>query len=107
MLASTVTAGYVRGGAPQDIIDSKMEKRRRGVYGPSAGTKYILFVDDLNMPTREKYFAQPPIELLRQWCNYGGWCVARRCLARCGCGNSVGPSCGCVFWHCKYGRWMV
>jgi dynein heavy chain len=60
-------------GSHQDIIDSKMEKRRRGVYGPAAGTKYILFVDDLNMPTREKYFAQPPIELLRQWCNYGGW----------------------------------
>eukprot|EP00930_Biecheleria_cincta_P008311 TRINITY_DN10972_c0_g5_i1.p1 TRINITY_DN10972_c0_g5~~TRINITY_DN10972_c0_g5_i1.p1 ORF type:complete len:3933 (-),score=932.09 TRINITY_DN10972_c0_g5_i1:47-11569(-) len=57
----------------QDLLDSKFEKRRRGVYGPPAGKKNVIFIDDLNMPKKEYYGAQPPIELVRQWHDYNGW----------------------------------
>lgn len=57
----------------QNIVDEKLQKIRRDTFGPAFGMKQIIFIDDLNMPKVEEYGAQPPIEILRQFLDQGGW----------------------------------
>ncbi|XP_071788570.1 dynein axonemal heavy chain 6-like isoform X3 [Asterias amurensis] len=56
----------------QEIIEGKLEKKRKTILGAPAGKRIIIFVDDLNMPKLDTYGSQPPIELLRQYQDFRG-----------------------------------
>lgn len=51
-----------------------MDKRgSKHLIGPKGIPKMLISVDDLNMPSKEKYGAQPPIEFLRQLIDQKGF----------------------------------
>ncbi|VDO49605.1 unnamed protein product, partial [Schistosoma margrebowiei] len=57
----------------QEIIESKLEKKKKYLFGAPNNKQIILFIDDLNMPKQDQYGSQPPIELLRQYQDYHGF----------------------------------
>ena len=58
----------------QQTIEAKLEKKRgKKCIGSKGNSTCVLFVDDVNMPMVETYGAQPPIELLRQLLDQGGF----------------------------------
>jgi dynein heavy chain len=59
--------------ATQDILMNGYEERARKWRPKGARAKAIAFVDDFNMPRKEEYGAQPPIELIRQVMDTGFW----------------------------------
>ncbi|KAG7205246.1 hypothetical protein KM043_018326 [Ampulex compressa] len=62
----------------QELVVLKLYKRRRNQFGPMPGTHCVVFIDEVNMPTKEIYGAQPPIELLRQFFDHGNWFDLRK-----------------------------
>jgi len=57
-----------------DLIEDKIcFKLKKNTVAPQNNKYCILQIEDLNMPNKEKFGAQPPIEILRQYFDYGGW----------------------------------
>jgi dynein heavy chain len=55
----------------QAAIEASIEKRTKDTFGPPAGKKLIVFVDDLNMPKVDTYGTQQPNALLKMLIDKG------------------------------------
>lgn len=45
----------------------------QGVYVPVGGKKLLTLMDDFNMPAKDTFGSQPPLELIKLWIDYGFW----------------------------------
>ncbi|KAJ3127608.1 Dynein heavy chain 2, axonemal, partial [Nowakowskiella sp. JEL0407] len=61
----------------QSIIESKIEKRTKNIFVPIGGKHLVTFIDNLNMPAKDTFGSQPPLELIRHWMDYG-FCYDRQ-----------------------------
>ena len=43
------------------------------MYVPIGGKKLLTFMDDFNMPAKDTFGSQPPLELMKLWLDYGFW----------------------------------
>lgn len=56
----------------QRNLEVNVEKRTKDTYGPANGKRLIIFVDDLNMPSKDTYGTQQPIAMLKLLIERGG-----------------------------------
>ncbi|CBZ32638.1 dynein heavy chain, putative [Leishmania donovani] len=57
----------------QGVMEQSLEKRSGRTYGPPNRKKLVFFLDDMNMPTPDKYGTQEAVALLQQHVGYGFW----------------------------------
>mmetsp|Transcript_1989 Transcript_1989/g.7603 ORF Transcript_1989/g.7603 Transcript_1989/m.7603 type:complete len:4147 (+) Transcript_1989:89-12529(+) len=57
----------------QDAIDELGERRQRDRYGPPDGLTCAIVIDDMHLPAVSGQALPQPLDLLRQFCSYGGW----------------------------------
>ena len=65
---STLTMNFSSRTTANDVHRSIMdvvEKRTKNTIGPPSGKRLLCFMDDLNMPSEDKYGTQQPIALLK------------------------------------------
>ncbi|KAJ3339931.1 Dynein heavy chain 2, axonemal, partial [Kappamyces sp. JEL0680] len=58
-------------GGVQNIIEGRLEKRTKNVFVPVGGKSMLTFIDDFNMPMKDTFGSQPPLEFVKHYMDYG------------------------------------
>ena len=72
-LTSLTFSAQTTSAAVQSAVEAKLVKYRKNLLGAAVNARCVVCVDDINLCGVEQFGAQPPVELLRQLCEYGGW----------------------------------
>ncbi|XP_068918735.1 dynein axonemal heavy chain 14 [Petaurus breviceps papuanus] len=78
-LTSTISVSTIKFSAnttaskTQELILKKLIRKSKDIHGAPQNSQVVIFIDDLNSPVPEEYGAQPPLELVRQLLELGGF----------------------------------
>ena len=82
----------------QPTLEAPLEKKSGMRFGPPGSRRLIYFIDDMNMPNKDKYDTQGAIEIVRQYVDYGGWYDKEKILLKeimkCQLCASMNPTAG-------------
>ena len=70
MFTTAAFNSYTDSRTLQDVIEGAVGSQTRTTKGPPTGKVMVYFLDDLNMPRKDKYLTQAPICLVRQILDY-------------------------------------
>ena len=67
----------------QSLIDDRLIKHHGDTFVPiNNKQRLIVFIDDLNMPSKDLFGSQPPLEFLRQFMEYKFWFNLEKCTIK-------------------------
>jgi len=67
-------------------LETPLERKGGSRYGAPGTKRLVCFVDDTNMPSKDKYDTQSALELLRQGIDSKGWFDKQKAVAKEICG---------------------
>ena len=92
-------------------IKSRLKRQTASLLAPPDEATMVYFIDDLNLPEREMYGAQPPLELLRQLLEYSLWyepvTFSLMTIVNCQYITAMNPKIGSLAVSPRLQRWFT
>jgi len=98
MMSSTVNMNSFTLAPDLQITMEQPLQKSNVRWGPPGTLKMVYFIDDMNMPFKDKYDTQSAVELVRQYVDYQGWYdkgkIQQRKISNCLLSACMNPTSG-------------